>query len=79
MRTDEVASRSEDERAAAEYNYAVFPPEEDVEIFRGFPEHLKVGERAPDPPLTDLDTGETTALSTYTRRGLTVVELGSLT
>jgi hypothetical protein len=61
------------------YNYAVFPPDDDVEHFRRFPEILNVGERAPDPDLINLETGEIARLSDYSRRGLTVVEFGSLT
>jgi hypothetical protein len=61
------------------YNYPAFPPDNDVEHFTRFPEILKVGERAPDPELYDLETGEMVRLSDYTRRGLTVIEFGSLT
>ncbi|HKA51572.1 MAG TPA: hypothetical protein VKK19_18485 [Candidatus Dormibacteraeota bacterium] len=61
------------------YNYRVFPPEDDVEVFARWTEALKVGTRAPDPELLELASGQTVALSSYTRRGLTVVELGSLT
>ncbi len=64
---------------ADDYNYWVFPAEDDVEVFARWPEVLKVGTRAPDPELLDLASGQTVPLSTYTRRGLTVVELGSLT
>lgn len=64
---------------AQAYNYATFPPEDDVEFFARFAEHLKVGGTAPDPPLTDPATLGETRLSTYTRQGLTVVELGSVT
>jgi hypothetical protein len=62
-----------------DYNYAIFPPADDVEAFDGFADHLRVGERAPDPVLVDLETGQETRLSEYTRRGPTVVEFGSLT
>ena len=64
---------------ADQYNYRVFPPEDDVEVFARWPEALKVGTKAPDPELVDLASGQTVPLSRYTRRGLTVVELGSLT
>jgi hypothetical protein len=64
---------------ADSYNYSVFPPENDVEAFAHFMEFLKVGQRAPDPELTDLDTGQPTRLSSITRQGMTVVEFGSLT
>jgi hypothetical protein len=64
---------------AGDYNYRVFPPEDDVEVFARWPEVLKVGTKAPDPELVELASGQTVPLSSYTRRGLTVVELGSLT
>jgi hypothetical protein len=64
---------------ADDYNYSVFPPDDDVEVFAGWPEALKVGTKAPDPELLELASGQMVPLSSYTRRGLTVVELGSLT
>jgi hypothetical protein len=64
---------------ADDYNYSVFPPDDDVEVFARWPEVLKVGTTAPDPELLDLASGQMVPLSGYTRRGLTVVELGSLT
>lgn len=62
-----------------QYNYAVFPPEDDPEIFGGFPHHITVGERAPDGTLLDLETGQSVRLSELTRNGLTILEFGSLT
>lgn len=62
-----------------EYNYAVFPPEDDVEAFARFPEWLKAGQPAPDPPLMDLDSGTWQPLSRITARGPAVIEFGSLT
>ena len=64
---------------ADDYNYSVFPPDDDVEVFSRWPEVLKVGSKAPDPELLDLTSGQMVPLSSYTQRGLTVVELGSLT
>ena len=64
---------------ADDYNYRVFPPEDDVDVFARWPEVAKVGTKAPDPELLDLASGQTVRLSGYSRRGLTVVELGSLT
>ncbi len=64
---------------ATEYNYASFPPDDDVDAFRDFPRHLPAGDIAPDPELTRLDDEQSTRLSAYTDRGLTVVEFGSLT
>ena len=62
-----------------EYNYPVFPPENDVDAFAHFMEFLKVGQRAPDPELTDLDSGEVVRLSSLTREAMTIIEFGSLT
>ena len=64
---------------ASDYNYAIFPPDDDVEAFTGFSSHLKIVETAPDPALQDLDSRESVRLSDYSRQGLTVVEFGSLT
>lgn len=61
------------------YNYGTFPPEDDVEVWQRWAEVCKAGSKAPDPKLTDLDSGDKVRLSDITRRGLTVVELGSLT
>ncbi len=61
------------------YNYAVFPPDDDVDAFAGFANHLRVGENAPDPELIELEHGDEVRLSQVTSRGLTVVEFGSLT
>jgi hypothetical protein len=62
-----------------EYNYTNFPVAEDVADFQAFPSVLRVGERAPDPELTDLSTSELISLSDITRKGMTIVEFGSLT
>lgn len=63
-----------------EYNYATFPADDDPELFASFFEHLKPGERAPDPTLLDLDSGQQVRLSDVTSgAGLTVLELGSFT
>ncbi|HVB63365.1 MAG TPA: hypothetical protein VNE17_01455 [Nitrolancea sp.] len=61
------------------YNYPVFPPENDVSAFAHFMEFLKVGQLAPDPELTDLDSGELLRLSSLTHQGMTIIEFGSLT
>jgi hypothetical protein len=61
------------------YNYPSFGAGNDVEEFLAFPDIVKVGTRAPDPELVDLETCETVRLSDYTKRGITVVEFGSLT
>jgi len=62
------------------YNHPTFPTAEDVEFFAAFFEHLKPGERAPDPLVYDLDRSESVQLAEITSgQALTVVELGSLT
>jgi hypothetical protein len=62
------------------YNYATFPSDDDIQFFAGFFEHLKPGEKAPDPKLLDLACNELIRLNAVTRQqSLTVVELGSLT
>ncbi|CAN5647278.1 hypothetical protein BH20CHL1_BH20CHL1_05930 [soil metagenome] len=64
----------------ADYNYAIFPSEDDIEFFAAFFELLKPGEKAPDPELLDLESDESIPLSTITRQhAFTVIELGSLT
>lgn len=65
--------------SAEPYNYQSFPVESDVEDFRRFPEIVKVGTRAPETTLTDLETGEPVSLRDVTRQGLTILEFGSLT
>lgn len=64
---------------AEQYNYAIFPPEDDVDAFNSFASHLKVGDIAPDPEFTALNDKEPARLSDFTSRGMTVVEFGSLT
>lgn len=61
------------------YNYPSFPSQTDVADFQRFPEIVKVGTHAPDPVLTELDTGERVQLSELTKQGITILEFGSLT
>jgi hypothetical protein len=65
--------------SSATYNSAAFPVESDVEDFERFPEIVKVGTHAPETVLTDLGSGEQVNLRDVTRRGLTILEFGSLT
>ncbi|HVX29678.1 MAG TPA: hypothetical protein VHA53_04295 [Nitrolancea sp.] len=62
-----------------DYNYAIFPPEDDVDAFAHFMEFLKVGQIAPDPELYPLDTSEPVRLRSVTQTGMTIIEFGSLT
>lgn len=61
------------------YNYPAFPPHMDEEDFVAFPDHLRVGERAPNGELVDAGGGETVRLGTYWRSGPCVIEFGSVT
>ena len=61
------------------YNYAVFPPETDREDFARFVEHLPVGRPAPDFEAVRLEDGARVRLSEYWKRGVCVIEFGSLT
>jgi len=65
--------------SSEEYNYAIFPPEDDVDAFAHFMEFLKVGHLAPDPELTELASGKRMRLRSFTRQGMTIIEFGSLT
>ena len=62
-----------------EYNYAVFPRDADDSVFAAFAEGLKVGQRAPDPSMVDLDSGGPVQLRELTTGGLLVLEFGSFT
>jgi hypothetical protein len=64
---------------ARDYNYPIFPSDDDVEYFSAFAEHLKPGDTAPDVELLDLDANAMVRLRDITQRGLTVIEFGSLT
>jgi hypothetical protein len=62
-----------------DYNADTFPVESDVEDFARFPDIVKVGTTAPDTILTDLDSGERVSLRDISKRGITILEFGSLT
>lgn len=62
-----------------EYNYSVFVKDHGIPLFEGFCNTLHVGERAPDFPLEDLDTGETVAMKDLWRREMVIIEFGSFT
>lgn len=63
----------------SEYNYAIFDMVAERPHQTAFPGFLHVGERAPDFPLEDLDTGETVRLKDLWSEGLVVAEFGSFT
>jgi hypothetical protein len=62
-----------------DYNYADFDMEREQPAFRGFPGGLGPGERAPDFPLEDLETGETVHLKELWAKETVVIEFGSFT
>ena len=63
----------------SDYNYAVFDMAKEEKPFHEFANHLHAGERAPDFPLEDHETGETINLSSLWNSGLAVIEFGSFT
>jgi hypothetical protein len=62
-----------------DYNYVYFDSAAGRPDFEGFSDNLHVGERAPDFPLQDLNTGEKTSLKDYWSKGVVVAEWGSFT
>ena len=63
----------------SKYNYDVFNMPAELPHFEGFVGHLHVGERAPDFPLEDLDSGATVRLKDLWSKGLVIAEFGSFT
>ena len=63
----------------SDYNYAIFDMVAERPNQTGFPGILHVGERAPDFPLEDLETGETVRLKDLWSEGLVIAEFGSFT
>ncbi len=63
----------------SEYNYDHFDMMAERPNFEHFSANLHVGERAPDFPLEDLDTGETVNIKDLWSQGPVVVEFGSFT
>ena len=61
------------------YNYRIFDMMAERPNQVNFPANLHVGERAPDFPLEDLDTGGTVGLKDYWSKGVVIVEFGSFT
>ena len=61
------------------YNYEVFDKQAEMPNFQGFVGNLHVGERAPDFPLEDLESGETVRLKDLWSKGLVIAEFGSFT
>jgi hypothetical protein len=74
-----VGNGSDKGRKMSEYNYVHFDMAAERPNFDRFSSELHVGERAPDFPLEDLDTGETVNLKDVWSTGLVVAEFGSFT
>ena len=63
----------------SEYNYVHFDMIAERPKFDGFADILHVGQRAPDFPLEDLESGETVHLKELWSEGLVIAEFGSFT
>jgi len=61
----------------SEYNKAEFARDLEVDTFRGFRDHLQVGDRAPKGTLVDLADGTEVQLKTLWRSGPLFLEFGS--
>ncbi len=63
----------------SDYNYRIFDMVAERPNQVDFPGTLHVGERAPDFPLEDLDSGEKVSLKDYWSKGVVIAEFGSFT
>lgn len=63
----------------SDYNYVHFDMVAERPKFEGFSSTLHVGERAPDFPLEDLESGATVNLKGLWSDGLVIAEFGSFT
>ena len=61
------------------YNYERFPLDMDAESFAAFPDHLRVGDAAPDGTLVDAGDEREITLSTLWKKRPLVIEFGSFT
>lgn len=62
------------------YNYERFIMSEEAPVLLQFPEHsLRVGQRAPNFALEDLDTSQMVNLRDIWQHGLAIIEFGSFT
>ena len=61
------------------YNYMSFPLKADMEDFERFPEGPHVGTKAADGELVVAADGSRVKLSSFFKKGVTVVEFGSYT
>ena len=62
-----------------DHNYAVFDMKSEMPNFQGFPANLHAGERAPDFPLEDKETGQMININDLWADGPVVMEFGSFT
>jgi len=61
------------------YNYPDFEMAREMPPFDAFREKLFAGEKAPDFPLEDLDTGDTVSMKSLWQKGPAIIEFGSFT
>ena len=59
------------------YNYSSFPLDMEAEIFAGFRDKLKAGDRAPKGSLVDAANGEVVKLAKLWKDGPLLIEFGS--
>lgn len=63
----------------AEYNYKTFPLDGEMEDFIQFPNIARVGTKAPAGVVLDAKSGDEVRLDELYKKGLSVIEFGSLT
>lgn len=63
----------------SEYNYSSFDIRIEGKPFGPFRDNLHVGDRAPDFPLEDLETGDTVQMKDLWAEGPVIMEFGSFT
>ncbi len=63
----------------SDYNYSIFNMEAEQPVFEAFPSKIRVGERAPNMPLEDLESGEVVSLRSLASSGVALLEFGSFT
>lgn len=62
-----------------DYNYGTFVMANEQPSFVQFRNQLHVGERPPDAPIEDLETGQALALRSLWKRDVAILEFGSFT
>ena len=60
------------------YNYESFPLDMQDADFKGFPDFVKTGDKAPDGELIDANGGSIVRLSDFWKNGPLMIEFGSV-